>query len=211
MGAALQLSGMKFGKLTAIERVGKNKHGMLLWNCKCDCGNETVVAGGALKSGHTQSCGCSCLEHAKHLNRKHGKSSSRLYHLYYGILQRCNNPKAPAFNHYGGRGIEVCKEWDTWEAFQKWALANGYKDGLTIDRIDVNGNYEPSNCRWVTQAEQMRNTRKTVYLEYQGERKSISEWCEKYGLNHGAVSTRIRRGWSDPYEILFGRRDKNGN
>ena len=148
-------------------------------------------------------------ERGKTFNRKHGESRTRLYSIHAQMIDRCTKPRKPEYKYYGGRGIKVCDEWLDWETFKKWAMENGYRDDLSIDRIDVNGNYEPSNCRWATRSEQMRNTRKTKYFVFEGIKKPLIEWCEQFGLKYGTVLTRIERGWSDPYEILFGRRKNN--
>jgi len=140
------------------------------------------------------------------MRRIDGRSYDGLYHLYYNVRSRCENPNSSYYEYYGGRGIKVCDEWKTWEAFKEWALSHGYKKGLTIDRIDVNGDYEPSNCRWITHAEQMRNTRKTRYLTYKGITKPMKTWCEELGVSFNTASARFTRGWKDSEEILFGRK-----
>lgn len=169
---ALDLAGRKFGRLTAIEKVGK-QNGHITWRCKCDCGNEAVVQGTALKNGYTQSCGClwkEAVSEYRHGDRRrkavgkahttHGMSNKRIYRIWQAMRNRCGNPNKPDYKYYGGRGISVCEEWkNSFEPFYKWAMSNGYNDTLTIDRIDVNGNYEPNNCRWVTMAEQNKNKR----------------------------------------------------
>lgn len=206
MGAPKDLTGQRFSRLIVLEPHGKDKFGNKQWLCRCDCGRLTVANSHSLTSKHKRSCGCMMRERIGNMRRIDGRSNDRLYHLYYRVRSRCENPKASYFEHYGGRGIRVCDEWQTWEAFRDWALANGYKDGLTIDRIDVNGNYEPSNCKWITQAEQMRNTRKTRYLTVNGVKKPLVTWCEELGVSFGTASARFTRGWADPLEVLFGRR-----
>ena len=108
---------------------------------------------------------------------------------------RCNNPNCSSYADYGGRGIKVCDEWQNYIPFSEWALANGYDDSLTIDRIDVDGNYEPSNCRWATKKEQQNNLRRTTFIEYNGEKKSISEWSEIFGISKQTIAYRIKAGW----------------
>lgn len=125
-------------------------------------------------------------------NKTHGLTKTRLYTTWGGMKARCNDKND---KDYGGRGIKVCDEWQEFEPFYQWALNNGYQDNLTIDRIDVNGDYEPNNCRWATKKEQGRNTRFNRYLTYKGETKTMSEWCEIYNIKQNTASTRIRLGW----------------
>lgn len=153
------LAGQKAFMLTAIRPVGKSsKGGHVLWLCKCDCGNETIVYSGNFGRS-TKSCGCwrNASKPVTHGYASH-KTYDKLYHTWTGIKYRCYNKKSKDFPHYGGRGIQVCEEWrNDFIAFREWALSHGYEKDLTIDRINVDGNYEPSNCRWATVAEQNRN------------------------------------------------------
>lgn len=150
MRKLVDLTGKKFGRLTVIER-SESK-----WLCKCDCGNTKLVNGGHLVSGDTKSCGC--LRNEQRI--KHGMRNTRLYSVWHGMKERCYNTKHKHFKDYGGRGITICDKWkNDFNAFAQWALSHGYADNLTIDRIDVNGNYEPSNCRFITNAEQQKNKR----------------------------------------------------
>ena len=154
----LDLIGQRFGRLTVLEPLptqGKKTR----WRCLCDCGRETAVSSTHLVSGHTGSCGCLQIERARATNTKHGGRRSRLYTIWEHMRQRCNNSGNKDFKYYGGRGIKICKAWEHFGTFQDWAQANGYTDKLTIDRIDPDGNYCPTNCRWITQAGQNRNRR----------------------------------------------------
>lgn len=155
----INLSGKVFGRLTVLRRAEPvNKR--TLWICKCKCGNEVIVEAYNLKTNHTQSCGCYQRESTSIANTTHGKRKTRLYRIWNDMKNRCYRKIYHAFHHYGGRGITICDEWlHDFQAFYDWAMANGYRDDLSIDRIDANGNYDPSNCRWVTMAEQNKNKR----------------------------------------------------
>ena len=165
MSKKLNLIGNQFGKLTVIKYAG-TKNNRTAWLCKCECGNYTTVIGKNLKNGNTKSCGCLHVENARKLFTKHGKSHTRVYHIYSNILKRCTNTSNKDYKYYGGRGIAVCDEWkDNFQAFYDWSMSNGYKDNLTIDRINNDGNYEPSNCRWTTMKQQARNKRNITRKE----------------------------------------------
>lgn len=161
------LIGQRFGKLIVVSEAGNDKQRHALWHCKCDCGNEVDVITSQLTGGKTQSCGCLGREHRTESRTKHHKSHTRLYNVWNGMRQRCNDPNHKSYSNYGGRGIKVCDEWSEYSVFEKWALENGYDVNAgygvcTLDRIDVNGNYFPNNCRWVdipTQAKNKRNSR----------------------------------------------------
>lgn len=160
MGKLIDLTGQKFGRLTATKCVGRNKHRDCLWECKCECGEITTVTAHNLINGLSKSCGCYRSETTAAKNTIHNLRYSKLYTVFYGMKKRCYYCKAINYKYYGGCGITICDEWrNNFQAFYDWAIDNGYADGLTIDRIDVNGNYEPSNCRWVTMAEQNKNKR----------------------------------------------------
>lgn len=198
MGKLIDLTGQRFGRLLVLKRHGANDgNGKPMWLCKCNCGAEIAVSGWSLKSGNTKSCGCLKLEHPSRLS--HGAWGTRLYRIYKNMKRRCSDVNAPEYKHYGGRGITVCDEWmNSFEAFRDWALANGYHDTCnraeyTIDRIDVNGNYEPSNCRWASQTVQMRNTRRTRYATCDGVTKSIGEWAEELSMPYNTVYDKARR------------------
>ena len=167
--------------------------------CKCECGNISHPTMSALLSGHSKSCGCLQREINTKRCTKHGMNKSRIYKIYHGMLNRCYLNTMPDYESYGGRGITVCDEWrgeKGFERFNEWAQANGYTDYLTLDRIDVNGNYEPSNCRWASTREQNLNKRNTRYLTYKGETKTLVEWGEQSVCGVQAFRGRIQEGWS---------------
>lgn len=208
----VDMTGERFGRATIIKYAGKDKHNLYLWECKCDCGTVFVTTGNALRTGRTKSCGCLQKEIASKTLRdynesprkftkghyKHGDNKTRLHSIWCGMRRRCRENN----KHYGARGISVCKEWEeSYLSFKKWALENGYEETLSIDRIDNNGNYEPSNCRWVTQTEQCRNRRNTVYLTLDGIAKPLSQWCEEKSFDYKLAIGRYEKGFM-PDEIF---------
>ena len=146
-------------------------------------------------------------------NYKDGRRNTRLYRIWANMKTRCYNAKSESYIYYGGRGVTICPEWlNDFQTFYKWSILNGYADNLTIDRIDVNGNYEPSNCRWVTVAIQSNNRRNNHFVTIDGITKTLSEWCIHYGVNYKTVRDRLRRGWNyidalqKPIETKFGKK-----
>ena len=189
----LDLTGQRFGKLTVLSAT-ENKGRNTAWLCKCDCGNEKIILTNALRSGRSKSCGCGISESVKARMTKYLTHDYRLYHIWYGMLERCRNKEHKSYHRYGGRGITVCDEWKDFEVFACWATTNGYDDKLSLDRIDNDGNYESSNCRWVTELKQHRNTSQCRYETINGVTKCVSEWAEEYGVRHGLVLRRLSRG-----------------
>lgn len=187
----IDLTGKRFSYLVVVEYAGTDKRGQATWLCRCDCGNTKAVRASKLKEGDVTSCGC--MHHAG----KHGLTYTRLYNIWQTMKARCMVKSSQKYYAYGGRGIKVCEEWQhDFKAFYDWAMANGYSDSLSIDRIDNNGDYCPENCRWATAKEQAYNRRNTIWIEFNGEKHTISEWCEIAGITKSALTHRIYRGWS---------------
>jgi len=181
------ITGERFGKLMAVKRVKRDSHYTWHWEFHCDCGNDVVVPINSVLSGHTKSCGCLRREKTgkNNGNFKHGQRKNDLYNRWNCMKQRCCNKNTDGYYLYGGRGIRVCDEWrNDFMAFYNWAMSNGYREDLTIDRIDDNGNYEPSNCRWATSKEQAKNKRNiySSFVVLNGENISITELGIKYGV-----------------------------
>lgn len=198
----VDLTGKKFGRLTVVSRAENSKGGKSRWLCRCECGNECVVHGSSLKSGNTKSCGCIRREANHDRATTHGMSKTPLFTIWWAMVSRCNNPNNRSYENYGGRGIHVCDEWLDSSCFFEWAITNGYSEGLTIERVDVNKGYEPSNCKWIPKAEQARNKTNSRMVEINGERKCLAQWCEEYGVDYFMVRQRIcKLGW-EPEKAL---------
>lgn len=197
MGKLKDISCQKFGRLTALCRLHNTK-GKTKWLCVCDCGNFKEVRVSHLISKHTNSCGCLHKENISNLFSKHHKTKTRIYTTWLSMKSRCYNKSNKDYMYYGGRGIKLCDEWcDDFQSFYDWAINNGYKDNLTIDRIDVNGNYEPNNCRWITTKQQARNRRDNKLYTINDVTRCLSEWCEIYKLKYQKVYDRLYKlGWS---------------
>lgn len=184
------LTGKKFAKWTVIERADNNNSGSARWLCICDCGSIKIKSGQDLKKAKQ-----GCRKCYVSPNKIHGGKGTRLYEIWRQMLYRCEKPNHKAFKDYGGRGISVCTEWHELLSFKKWADENGYDCKKTIDRIDVDGNYTPDNCRWTDSKTQMNNRRNTPHYEYGGESLTISEWSQKQGIPRSTILNRLKRGW----------------
>lgn len=186
--SVIDMTGQQLGHLTVLHRV-ENALGSsrARWLCQCACGNQVVMRGDVLRHG-ARSCGCvsGTLEHGE----CRGEKPSRLYNIWRDMRSRCDNPRNVGYHLYGGRGIRVASEWEKFAPFKAWAESNGYDDGLTIDRVDANGDYAPENCRWVTNREQQRNKRNTIWIEVRGIRQSLPEWAERLGVSKSALYKR---------------------
>ena len=191
----------QFGLLTVIGYAGLHTTPCgtrrRMWKCRCECGKETVVSENNLKNGSTKSCGCWKQQRIKDYNTVHGGTSDRLYGIWKNMKRRCNSPKDSHYETYGGKGIKVCEEWaNSYEAFKKWAYENGYDEDAktgdcSIDRIDNNGDYEPSNCRWVNRITQANNTSKNRYVTLNGKRLTIAEFARVMNVSKFKARYRI--------------------
>ena len=193
------ITGMRFGRLVAIEPSHISKYGKWVWKCKCDCGNECLALAATLLNGGTKSCGCLNREVLKTCHLKHGGSDTRLYKIWSGIKKRCLNERSLCYKWYGGRGISVCDEWlgdHGFENFRDWSMKNGYRDDLSIDRIDNDGNYCPDNCRWADRKTQANNKSTTRRYEYQGKQYTAGELADLCGLSLTTLKSRLKHGWS---------------
>lgn len=202
------LAGQKFGRLTAIQRDGKNSRGCAYWSCICDCGKQSRVLGMYLANGHTVSCGCFRAEKTSLRRRKHGDSDSPEHIVWQSMIRRCEAPTDTAFDDYGGRGIYVCRRWR--ESYAAFLADMGRRPTSkhSIDRIDVNKSYtcgncnhchgtgQPANCRWATDLIQARNTRRNHLIIHNGVSRTLSEWSELSGISQHSIRDRLRRGWS---------------
>lgn len=193
-------NGTRFGRLVVTDCWLKDfgTYRKKVCSVICDCGTSKIVSLNGLRRKSTRSCGCFQKEKASEAKKTHGESKSDLHRKWWKMKTRCSNPNTKDWKNYGGRGIKVCKLWDaSYEAFRDWCLANGYSKELELDRIKVNGNYSPSNCRFVTKLENANNTRATTYLTYKGETKSVPDWARSLNVNPGTLHNRRRLGWSD--------------
>lgn len=195
-----ELCGKRFGNLTAIKYVGVDKGRHKYWLFKCDCGNEPIAELSNVKSGRTISCGCIQNKRTIESHTTHGLTHTKIYGRYKAMVARCYRPSTKSYVNYGGRGIKICDEWldkkDGFVNFYNWAIENGYSEELSLDRIDVDGNYEPSNCRWVSQKIQSNNIRNTIYATYRGYTFPIGIWAEITKIPREMIDRRIRHGWS---------------
>jgi len=192
MSKVIYMKGEKFGRLTVVRRAKNANNRKAMWECTCECGKKTIVIGYQLRSGRTKSCGCLRIETTSNNMKRHGMINSSLYCVWASMKSRCLNPNTRCYHRYGGRGIKICKEWIEFLPFYNWATENGFEDGLKLDRINNDRDYEPKNCRFVTHAENMRNMNCNV--KYKGE--CASEASRRLGGNPSLVSCRIFQGMS---------------
>ena len=184
--------GSVYGLWTVIEHVKGKKY-----LAKCECGTVKEIWIDNLTSGRSTNCGCVQRENNKKRMTTHGDSKSKLYNVWAGMKRRCYNKNQKSYKDYGEKGIIVCSEWiDSYENFKIWVINNGYKEGLEIDRINVFGNYEPDNCRWITKRQNANNKRNNTIVEINGVSHTISEWADISGISSGMIASRLNRGWN---------------
>lgn len=188
------LIGRKFGKLEVVKMTEKRKRGCVVYECLCECGNKKEASSDQLMTGHTKSCGCLKRESPNHLI--HGKTNTRIHKIWVQMKQRCENPKNTAYKWYGKRGVKVCESWHKFENFYDDVIRLGYRDQLTMDRIDNNGDYGPNNIRFVNREAQANNRRNNIYLEYKNKRISVKDLAELLGLPYTTIIQRVYFGWS---------------
>jgi hypothetical protein len=203
MPKRMDLTGQRYGHLVAKKHIGLDRHRQTVWLWKCDCGNEKEILAYIVKTGRSKSCGCYKGEYSRINSTKHGGVGTKLYSIWGSMKERCSNSNNHNFKYYGGRGIKVCEEWNDFILFREWALSNGYSklnvygERLTIDRINNNGNYEPSNCRWATYSQQAKNKRykisQYVYTK-DGETKTLKEWANEYNYEYTTMVYRYHHG-----------------
>ena len=188
------ITGMKFGRLTALYPIETEKRGRLKWVCQCDCGKLTKAKSSELKSGARVSCGCA--------RETHGMSKTRLHTIWNSMHCRCERKQTNGYSRYGGRGIKVCEEWKDFEPFMEWALASGYSECLTLDRIDNDGDYCPENCRWATKEEQCNHQRTNHYITCDGETHTLIQWSRITGVSRDAIYDRLQKGMTTKEELF---------
>lgn len=194
MGRYIDLTGETFGRLRVLGREGINKHGQLTWACECECGNRKVTLGMLLRKGQVQSCGCLQKEITASINKTHGKAATSIYYIWRSMMDRCHAPKSHAYSRYGGRGINVCERWQSFEDF--YADMGDRPEGKSLERIDNNGDYSPKNVVWADAKAQANNRRSNVILEHNGEKKTMQQWADQLGVKIGTIWARIDRGWT---------------
>lgn len=206
------LTGQKFGRLLAIEDIGRHSTKGRIWRFICDCGVECTNFAGQVTRGTAISCGCAQREAAAKACKDrstHGLNTHRLNNIRRGMIARCDNPKHISYQYYGRLGIDVCQEWRTGIVpFFEWAMANGYEDHLTIDRIKNEEGYFPDNCQWSTYKRQANNKRDNHFIEFDGATLTVQEWAERTGINGTTIHYRLSAGW--PIYIALTREEDHG-
>lgn len=193
---------MTFDRLKVIKRVENDKHKNSMWLCQCVCGETRVVRGSHLTGKNTRSCGCLDREIVAKNSVKHGMRYTRIYNIWRKMKERCLNRNSDNYRYYGARGVKVCDEWMSFSGFYEWSKISGYRDDLTIDRINVFGNYCPSNCRWATMQEQNNNTTRNHTITIGIETRTIQGWADEVGISRSTILARLQNGWSPEDAVL---------
>lgn len=187
------LLGRRFGKLIVLHKMPNNKHGKVMWLCRCDCGETKSILSAKLLNGESKSCGCRRREVSALLHRTHGLSKTRIHRIWCAMKTRCYNPNSPAFVSYGAKGITVCRRWKT--SFQHFLADMGQPptDSHTLDRVDNTKGYTPKNCRWATYKEQSVNSRTPVMITFDGKTRCIADWARSLGISNSTLHERLRK------------------
>lgn len=189
----IDMAGRQCGDWTVLHQAGNAPRGGALWLCRCVCGTERPVNGADLRFGKSANCGCKTTERIRVLRRTHGETGGRIYRIWQNMLARCEREAHPSYPRYGGRGITICQGWHTYETFRDWALANGYQDDLSIDRVENDKGYYPQNCRWTTAKTQSRNRR---FVKLTSDGRPGPEVAEENGISTSTYNVRRSAGWS---------------
>ena len=206
MGKFIDITGKRFGNLVVTKKHSVDSRGEMLWQCKCDCGNETITLSSYLRTGHTKSCGCLRLKANKtNLKEKH----KRLYEIWVNMKTRCNNPSYQCYHAYGGKGIEVCDEWKRFKGFLEWALGSGYDRSLTLDRKDNALGYNPDNCRWANMQQQQNNRTNNRIITVNGKTKTMAEWARSSGILYTTIQRRLACGWPENQAVTLPADNRN--
>lgn len=201
----MDLTKQKFNRLEVIKFSHNNKYSSRIWECKCECGNIVFASTNSLRRNNTKSCGCLQKKKAAitgksvlstHSLSKIDGKKTRLFRIWMEMKTRFYNPNVVEYPRYGGKGVVICEEWQNFKNFHSWAFANGYQENLSIDRKELFGNYEPSNCQWVTDKVQCRNTTSSRIIDFKGQKKTLAEWAEKNLMSINCLFERLKRGWS---------------
>lgn len=190
----INLLNEKFGKLRVVSYSGLDNRKERVWECECDCGNVVCRNGGSLRIGKTTHCGCELGKKIGESNTTHGQTKTRLYRVWSNMKTRCDNPNYYLTDSYGARGITYCDDWIKFESFMDWSLANGYREELTLDRINTNGNYEPNNCRWTTMSVQQNNRTNNRLITYNGECDTLANWSRKLNIKYNVLQHQLNMG-----------------
>ena len=203
------LTNQKFNRLTVLKLAPKHKN-KIAWLCSCDCGKTIIVLASNLTNNRTRSCGCLKMEKLLQRSTIHNQRHTKIYEVWKTLKQRCFNPTNISYKNYGGRGITICEDWkNNFSSFYEWSMKNGYKEGLSIDRIDNNGNYCPENCRWTDRLTQANNTRTNHFITFRNQTKTIAEWARHFNLPYSNILAKLQKNNYDSEKAFAGLVDIN--